>query len=472
MACSRNAYCTIPSSAFTNDGGPLRLFLVALTLLRFAAAEVVAQNHALPPSTYSERRTVAFNRIGSDLLIVPARASFLLDDEMGYVQAPDFQYLTGLEHLVGAVLVLDGKVRSATLFAPRASRLITRWLVSPGPESAAALGLKEVLPIESLDEWITRRLKESSGRVSVASVDARGPVDTPIPMANSVARWRAHLQALGATTVESATSVLRPLREIKSPAEIEILRTVGKASGAAMIAGIRALRPGRWQRETEIAVVNGCAEAGARGVSFWPWTMSGPNAQFSELFSSFEDYDHLNRQMKRGEVVRVDVGCQLDHYMGDVGRTAPVGGKFDAGQREAWDLFIAGYRAGLPHIRDGASTKAVYDVALAEIRRRQPTLKTALGKKAAAVLLAPDGTEPWEIHGVGLDDAEGLPDTLHTGMVVAYELMYAVDGYGFYLEDMIAVGKDGPDLLTPGLPYTAAQIEAVMRRGTTKPTRP
>ena len=45
--------------------------------------------------------------------------------------------------------------------------------------------------------------------------------------------------------------------------------------------------------------------------------------------------------MKAGEVVRVDVGCQVDHYMGDVGRTAPVSGTFTAGQREAWDLFIA-----------------------------------------------------------------------------------------------------------------------------------
>jgi hypothetical protein len=42
--------------------------------------------------------------------------------------------------------------------------------------------------------------------------------------------------------------------------------------------------------------------------------------------------------------------------------------------------------------------------------------------------------------------------------------MFVVDDDGFYLEDMIAVGQTGPDLLTPGLPYTAAEIEAAMRR--------
>jgi hypothetical protein len=47
-------------------------------------------------------------------------------------------------------------------------------------------------------------------------------------------------------------------------------------------------------------------------------------------------------------------------------------------------------------------------------------------------------------------------------MTVAYELMFAVGDQGFYLEDMILIERDGHRLLTPGLPYTAAEIERVM----------
>jgi Xaa-Pro aminopeptidase len=190
--------------------------------------------------------------------------------------------------------------------------------------------------------------------------------------------------------------------------------------------------------------------------------MSGPRAVYTDLFDSFVDYEGHNRTMQSGELVRVDVGCQLDHYMGDVGRTAPVNGRFDPGQREAWDLFIAGYRAGLALFRDGAEQAAVYRAALARIRELQPSLETPLGKAAADTLLGPAGTEAWEIHGVGLDDAEGQPTTLKTGMTLAYELMFAVRGQGFYLEDMVLVEKSGYRLLTPGLPYTAAEIEAAM----------
>jgi Xaa-Pro aminopeptidase len=150
--------------------------------------------------------------------------------------------------------------------------------------------------------------------------------------------------------------------------------------------------------------------------------------------------------------------------MGDVGRTAPVSGTFTPGQREGWDLFIAGYRAGLASLRDGVRARAVYDQALAEIRRRVSLLSTKEGRHAADVLLGPKGTDAWELHGVGLDDAEGLPEALRAGMTVAYELMFTVDGDGFYLEDMIAIKQDGYEILTPNLPYTANEIEAAMKR--------
>jgi Xaa-Pro aminopeptidase len=193
--------------------------------------------------------------------------------------------------------------------------------------------------------------------------------------------------------------------------------------------------------------------------------MSGPNADFHSLWNSFVSYDHVDRQMQAGEVVRVDVGCQIDHYMGDVGRTAPVSGRFTEGQREAWDLFIAGYRAGLSTIKDRVSPKTVYDAALAEVRRLAPSLTTPEGRHAAETLLGPRGTEAWQLHGVGLDDAEGLPEVLQAGMTVAYELMFTVDGDGFYLEDMIVVKSGGYEVLTPGLPYTALEIEEAMSTG-------
>jgi Xaa-Pro aminopeptidase len=437
------------------------MLLIPLVLALSGSTGPEPADRAAPEPDYRARRAAVFQRLGNRALIVPSQAAFALDDQVGFQQATDFQYLTGIDHLVGAVLVQDGPAREAILFLQPPNPLVKRPFPSADPSAATRLGLTFVWPIDSLEPWLRRKLPTWTGIV-VSRTDPRGAVAGPAPIANGVARWTAYLATLGKVPrVESSVSVVLPLREIKDPGEIAILERVGRMSGRAMLAGIRGLRPDRPQRQAQLEVVSSCVADGGRH-SFWPWTMSGPHAVFTDLFDSFVDYEGHERVMRAGELVRVDVGCQADHYMGDVGRTAPVSGRYDPGQREAWDLFIAGYRAGLAGFKDGARTADIYRLMLDRVRNDAPALKTTLGRKAAAVLLGPHGTDPWEIHGVGLDDAEGQPEVLRAGMTVAYELMFEVLGQGFYLEDMVLVTKDGQRLLTPGLPYTAREIEAVM----------
>ena len=412
---------------------------------------------------YAARRAVVLAALHDDLLLVPSRESFKADDQPGFQQATDFQYLTGLDALVGAVLAIDGPSRTATLFIPQPNPAITRAMPGADGSTATALGLDRIVPMDSLRAWLVAGSPRWR-RVLVSPTDLRGAVHTPVPMADGVTRWRAWLETLGMRgNVHAATEITRPLREIKDAGEIAILDRVGRLSGLAMLAGMRAVRPGTTQHAAEIAIVWACVRGGARGHSFWPWAMSGPRAVFTDLFNSFVDYEGHNRAMQAGELVRVDVGCQADHYQGDVGRTVPVSGRFSAGQREAWDLFIAGYRAGLVALRDGATAASVYAAAQGRIRELGPGMTTPMGRRAAALLLGPHAFDAWEIHGVGLDDAEGLPEVLKTGMTVAYELMFAVDGEGFYLEDMILITSDGYRMLTPGLPYSAREIEAAQR---------
>src|SRR5438046_1367916 len=122
--------------------------LAAVGLLAIGAFSVNAQ---IPASAYPARRAAAMTRIGGAVLVVPARASFLSDDQLGFVQAPDFQYLTGLDELIGAVLVLDGEARTSTLFVAPRNRLLTRGVVAPDADSARRLQLSNVQPVEALE---------------------------------------------------------------------------------------------------------------------------------------------------------------------------------------------------------------------------------------------------------------------------------------------------------------------------------
>jgi Xaa-Pro aminopeptidase len=259
------------------------------------------------------------------------------------------------------------------------------------------------------------------------------------------------------------TFVSVALRAVKDSAEVSTLRRVAAASASAFLAGLPRFGAGRRQREVEAAVLDACTREGD-GPSFWPWVMSGPNAAFPKPFTSFLDPHHLDRQMQAGEVVRYDLGCKVDHYMGDVGRTLPVTGTFSPGQREVIDLMVAVYRAGLAAVRDGAEGGGLLRASVAEAKRRQAAMRTPLGKHAAALLAQPDSLPYWQWHGVGLDDAEEPPRVLRAGMVIAYEPIFVVEGQGFYMEDMILVTPSGHEVLTNGLPSTAAEIEGAMRR--------
>ncbi|HWO35922.1 MAG TPA: hypothetical protein VNO32_44600, partial [Candidatus Acidoferrum sp.] len=52
---------------------------------------------------------------------------------------------------------------------------------------------------------------------------------------------------------------------------------------------------------------------------------------------------------------------------------------------------------------------------------------------------------------------------LRKGTTINFEPIASIDGQGFFLEDMYLITKDGAELLTPGVPYSAEEIEAAMR---------
>ena len=451
--------------------GVLLRFLLLLLAATLPAAE-------LPVSEFRARRADAMTRVADGILLVPSRA-FVFHSDQDYLasfqQGPNFFYLTGLPSAAGAVLAIDGAAKETWLFVPTKlpgiAGMLKILLVEPGEASAKQLAIDHVVDRKELPPFLARREEAKPGLLLYAPGAKDGhafPLD--IALDDPAAAWNHALGEIWTPrNIRDADPILSAMRLVKSQAEIEVLRRVGKSSAAALDAGLKSLAPGIPQRQAEAAVVSGCIAAGAEGPSFWPWVMTGENSAFPAPFQSLGDYRHLNRVMKAGEVARVDVGCDMDHYKGDVGRTAPVSGRFDAGQRETWELLVAAYRAGLATFRDGVTRDAVFAASLAEVRKRQPTLTTPLGKKAAEVLLAEDGLHWWEIHGVGLDSAEGAPEVLRAGMTVDFEPIFSVDGQGFYLEDMILVTQTGYEILTPGLPYSASEIEAAIRRASRKP---
>lgn len=420
---------------------------------------------AIPVSEVAQRRQEVYRRLHDGILFLHARSSPKGMLEASFVQDASFFYFTGLLDLAAAVLALDGTRQEAHLFVPPHVSVLGQRMdpaVRPGQESAARLGLDGVHPWEDLLTYARARLE--AGVATFYVDEARHPemAGTPepmLPVGGELRLWRRSLaSAFPEAEIRSAREVIRGLRWVKSPAEVEVLRVNAEASAKALLAGIRSLRPGLTQRRAEAAVVAACIGAGAEGPSFWPWVMSGPNAHLPRVVRSFFDYHHLDRAMRPGELVRVDVGCAGGGYGGDVGRTVPVSGRYGDGQQETWNLLVGAYRAGLAAMAPGVTFEEVAEASRRQVWRSAAGLRTDQARRAA------EAVDGWifHIHGVGIESGETGTGVLEEGTVLAYEPMFSVDGDAFYLEDMILVTPDGHEVLSKGLPYTAEEIEAVM----------
>jgi len=444
---------------------------------RSAARLAIPQSASMSTTgvaNFRARRDRVMQGTPDALVLIRSRSRIMAENEVGFRQNATFYYLTGLENAVGALLLLDSRRHESWLFVPPAAQLprigplmrAPYAYVEAGPSSAARLGLDHVVAWDEFAPFIDRRLAEDP------SLIIRGPFSTDRTKTTTailvgqyeVGLWENVLRTRWPKAQFGPLPDADKLRAIKEANEIEVLMRVASSSSAALRAGLAALRPGRRQREAEVDVVAACVSAGADAISFWPWLMSGSNSDITKAFQSLADSRFLDRRMRAGELVRVDVGCAQENYEGDVGRTAPVNGRFDPQQREAWDLFVAAYRAGLDAIKPGKTEKDVLAAWQREFQRRRSELQTPFGKRTAEVALSVDGTKFWQIHGVGIESAEGLMTTFTVGEVLAFEPILTVDGVGLYLEDMILVTPVGAEVLTKRLPYTSFEIEAAMRR--------
>lgn len=426
-------------------------------LLGLISAWAVAQQSA--PAERLQRAATAFH--DGIVLLHASPATDILAD--GFHQDPYFFYFTGLENTVGALLAIDGAKGESWLFLPGNPPFRKSGLVPEIQPGAANSGFEHVVDWAELDGFLGAH---SSARLYYIADESRF-ADLPPMFLSSKApgapTWlQIILQKWPALEPKESSKQLQALMEVQSADEMASLRSAAKATSIALMAGIEAIHPGASQRSVEAVVVETCWEQGAHGVAFWPWAMSGANAVFPHPFFGMVRYDHLDQPMRAGDLVRLDVGCEWKHYSGDLGRTVPVSGHYNEAQRELWNIFVSAYKASAKLLRAGVATDQVFDAWRKELVSHREGAKSALAQHAIDLWTDRKNLPYWQIHATNLVAA--LPtDPLREGVTVNYEPIASVDGQGFFLEDMYLITKDGAELLTPGLPYFADEIEAAMR---------
>lgn len=416
------------------------------------------------PQEYEYRRGRVIDRLaasGGGLLLTPSSDGSTHGGT--FRQLDDFWYLTGLE-VPRSMLVLDADRRRSILFMPardprfenpgRRNDFPGRPLLGDYQLRSIA-GIDEYRDIAELDAFLRERLAEGTGlRVNAGST---GPVPRPVvPLIGTMDATSALIHRLrsdypGADFL-NAFEVIARMRMVKTPAEIRRMRGAADATIAGIRAAADRIRPGVDERTLQGEFERTCRTFGAQSIPFTPIVKSGPNSLWPWRILAAH-YGRRNRALRDGDLVILDVGCEIDGYISDVGRTFPVSGAFTDVQREKLLVSTRAAEAIIAAIRPGVTLRELTAVAYEAI---------------------PDHEEPYMQtpsffgHHIGLSagDPALIDEPLAPGMVFTVEPWYYNHeiGVSVFVEEVVLVTEDGAEVLTQALPRTAEGLEGMVRR--------
>ena len=335
-------------------------------------------------------------------------------DALLITPGPDLRYLTGydaiaLERLTCLVLPANG---DPSLVAPH--------LEVPAAE-ASPLGQLEV-PVHGWGETedpyaLVAKLSGNAPRVGLAS-----SMTAPVVLALR--------DAMPSTQQALAAPVMRELRVIKTPGEVDQLRTAGRAIDRVheQVPGL--LRPGRTEREVGADIAEAILEAGHVTVDF-VIVASGPNA-------ASPHHEVSDRRLEAGDVVVVDIGGSLPSgYCSDSTRTYAIG-RAPVEFTQYYDVLRTAQARAVQSVRAGVTAESI--------------------DAAARSVIADAGYAEYFIHrtghGIGLETheepyiVEGNAEVLQPGMAFSVEPgVYLRGKHGARIEDIVVVTEDGVESL-------------------------
>jgi Xaa-Pro aminopeptidase len=223
---------------------------------------------------------------------------------------------------------------------------------------------------------------------------------------------------------------LRPLRMVKSAAEIARIQEVCRLADACLQHVQRMLLPGVSELDVSLDIEFFMRRQGAV-VSFDPIVASGPNSARPHARAS-------DRIFERGDFVTLDLGAKLDGYCSDITRTFVIGEASDW-HREVYEQVLRAEVECCALLRPGASGSAI-----------DAHARAVLDEKGLAQYFG-HGLG----HGLGRDvhDFGSLStsstDVMEAGMVFTVEPGVYVEGRGgLRIEDDVLVTDGDPIILT------------------------
>jgi Xaa-Pro aminopeptidase len=241
-----------------------------------------------------------------------------------------------------------------------------------------------------------------------------------------------------AASLLAAAAATRPIRDAsvwmldvrarKLPAEVARLERAARVTEDAIDRSLELIRPGVTEIDLAHQIAGDIASVG--GSPRFIVVTSGERSALSDAAAT-------GRRIERGDLVRFDIGCVLDGYWADLGRTVVVGDPTEE-QRRRYDAVLAGEQAQLDAARPGITGAELFALAVERVEAGgiRPYRRHHCGHAI--------GSEVYERPII----APGWDQPLEVGMTFCFETPFYDLGWGgLMVEDTVVITEDGCRLL-------------------------
>lgn len=371
-----------------------------------------------------------------------------------FSQDNNFLYFTGLNHpeLIYVAGKFAGKFNDM-LFIERSDpeRVVWDGAKLGGEEATELSGIQRV---KYLDEFypvlsaMTPMMKKIYANLGFVALNR--PPSYPMYMLEPIRTRQPQIELC------QINEIAAPLRKIKDSWEIQQLQKAIDVTGDGIMDIWNTAKVGMNESELEALLFYRMQRSGIKNWGFAPIIAAGGNAATLH-------YGKNECDIKKGDLVLLDVGASHSNYSADITRCFPISKTFSKRQKQIYSLVLDVQKRVIKLIKPGVELSTL------NTKTRE---WLAEGMLSIGLIKALDEVGKHYMHSVshflGMDthDLGGRDAVLQEGNVITVEpgIYIPEESLGVRIEDDVLVTKKGCQVLSSKIPKEIADIEEIRKR--------
>lgn len=412
---------------------------------------------------YTLRRNKLFNLIDDNSVTILFSGVGKIksgDENFKFVPNKNFYYLTGISQENSILLLIKNDGEKLTyLFVEEKDEKKEKW-------TGYRITLQEAKNISGIENVNLRSTfdgkmlaffdgnKDHGEPISKFYLDLEP--ELKIDECKSTQNYKKELEVVHKLSVENINDLIMSLREIKSPAEIDMILEAIQTTDLGLKNVLKNLSAGKYEYNLRNIFEFAIAEEQDSTTAFDSIVAAGKNGVILH-------YPSQHDKIKEDDLVLFDVGAAKDYYCADISRTYPVCGEFRGTQKIIYEIVLNCNKQTAKFMRPGITLGEANEFA-----------KNFLAAECFEKGLISSKDEISRVyyhsvsHHLGLDTHDGKKvndKPLVPGNVVTCEpgLYFKELGIGVRIEDDILITEEGSQVLSEGVIKEISDIEKVLK---------